>query len=232
MEEIKGVKENIVFSLCKLFKFIFKLEFIFLIFALVCVVITGILIPIIGTNIKIKDNKIEVFKQEILYRADVENNDLIVTYEGNEYSLVKETNADIPITINSTKLVKMINNFSIKRLVVVGELLIVASVIVLIASCYIVNSIYKILRYIVQKETIFDYENVSILKNISKIICIEFVLIIICSLFITVISKDFNCINISSHSLVYAAFAYVLAWIVEKGTTLNEIKQPRKNSSF
>ena len=32
-KEIKGVKENIVFSLCKLFKFIFKLEFIFLIFA-------------------------------------------------------------------------------------------------------------------------------------------------------------------------------------------------------
>ena len=151
MEEIKGVKENIVFSLCKLFKFIFKLEFIFLIFALVCVVITGILIPIIGTNIKIKDNKIEVFKQEILYRADVENNDLIVTYEGNEYSLIKETKADIPVTINTTKLVKMINNFSIKKLVVVGELLIVASVIVLIASCYIVNSIYKILRNIIQK---------------------------------------------------------------------------------
>ena len=228
MEEAKGVKDNIVFSLCKLFKFIFKLEYIFLIFALVCIIISGILIPIIGTNIKIENNKVEIFKQEILYRADKENNDLIVTYEGNEYSLIKETQTDFPVTLNTTKLVKMINNFSIKKLVVVGELLIVASIIVLVVSCYIANSIYKILKYIVDKETIFDYENVSILKSISKVICIEFVLIIVLSSLIAIVSKDFNCINISSHSLVYAAFAYIFAWVVENGTTFNEIKKPIK----
>ena len=177
---------------------------------LVCVILVGILTPILFKDITINKEEISYKSEKIEVR---EENDEIALY----YKDSKLADFD---GVEKEAIMKVLNEYSAKRVAIIIETALISSVIVIIITLVMLKYATKLFRNIHDKETPFIEENTTLLKKIGKTQIVLLVVTIICSIVLAIAigqdtNVDFNVVSISTILGVY-----LLAYIFEYGTKL------------
>ena len=177
---------------------------------LVCVILVGILTPILFKDITINKEEISYKSEKIEIR---EENDEIALY----YKDSKIADFD---GVEKTALMNILDQYSAKRVEIIVEAALISAAIVIVISLVMLKYEIKLFRNIHDKETPFIEENTTLLKKIGKTQIVLLVVTIICSCVVAVtVGQEFD-INFNVVSISTILGVYLLAYIFEYGTKL------------
>lgn len=203
-EKQKNLKilSKIVYILAKIAK-------VCMVIGVVMLVLTMCIVPAIFNYIKINDNTITVDKET--YNYEIKDNHIVITDKDG-----KESNFDIYIDANVKEYIEN-NNTNDYTLHI--ELLLVSSIITIIISYLIVNSLEKLFRNI-NEDSPFTEENTNYLRKIAKYSLYSLIISIILQIVFELVSGlDIN-IDFNSVSIMTILVLYVSTYIFEYGTKL------------
>lgn len=178
---------------------------------IVMIVLTMCIVPAIFNYLKITDNTITVDKE--VYNYKIENNQVVVTDEKG-----KESNFDISFNFDVKEYLK---NHSTNDYVLHIELLLISSIIMMIISYLIVNSLEKLFRNI-HNDNPFTKENTGYLRNMANYSLYSLIASIILQIVFNLVSSIETNINFVDIDIMTILILYAVTYIFEYGTKLQE----------
>lgn len=163
--KLKKEKQKKVRALSKAIYIIARVCKIILIISISVILATMIAIPFISKNIKIIDNRIEIYGVTTEYKY--ENGELIIKYNNDEQYIPNSKE-----TFLMKKTIDSLEKYSIYMLVVFTEVIFAVLSITLILVVYIMNHLEKLFINIYNGETPFTIENVKHIKKMAMIMII------------------------------------------------------------
>ena len=195
------------------------------IIAIPCIVLVMVFTPFFINNIKISDNK---------YGFKIGSTNIVLAEEGkNDASLKLSIDGEDVSSIEEAKIMDAINdalkNTSKTTIIVAGEISLAFLVATMIFSILVLNNAIKLFKNIGNKETPFIDENVLYLKNMAKFMIVAFVLPIIASVIIEIITGYDIGSKIQMYNLLEILALLALTYIFEYGVELQS-RSKKKNS--
>lgn len=202
-------KQKNLKTLSKIVYILAKIAKVCMVIGVVMLVLTMCIVPSIFNYIKINDNTITVDKET--YNYEIEDNHIVIIDKDG-----KESNFDIYIDANVKE---YIENHNTSDYTLHIELLLVSSIITIIISYLIIDSLEKLFRNI-NEDSPFTEENTNYLRKIAKYSLYSLIISIILQIVFELVSGLEINIDFSSVSIMTILILYVSTYIFEYGTKL------------
>ena len=194
-EKVKGLSKAI-YIIAEIVKVIVSI-------VIVMALIGIIILPILAFNVEIQEqNKIKAFGTEFEYQT--RNEEMVLQYEGGELII-----GIVDEDIDMNAMLENIRNTSELYIIVLGEILLICSVVVLISIYNIMKNVKILFLNIHNGDTPFTRENVQSIKKISKYMIITILL--------PSITENSITIGIDLIEVLYILIIFCISYIFEYG---------------
>lgn len=208
--KFKKEKQNRVKGLSKAIYIIARIGKILSILGIVCTIATMIAIPFISSNVKVKDNEIELYGKKVRYEYQDDN--LIFKYNNQEKMVERE---EEKLAIKET--LNKIENGNMPLLVGFIETAFTFLIVTLVLFIIILEHLEKLFINIHNGETPFTIENV---KHINKMAMFMILVIIIPNIAGVIAEKIIGenlGIEFELFDFIYILFLFSMSYIFEYG---------------
>ena len=201
--KFKKEKQEKVKGLSKAIYIIADIGKVIVSIAIVMALIGIIILPILALNVEIQEqNKINAFGTEFEYQT--RNEEMVLQYDGGEVIIgLVDENTDM------NAILEKIRNASELSIIVIGEILLIFSVIVLICIYNIMKHVKNLFINIHNGDTPFTRANVQSIKKIAKYMIITILL--------PSITENSITIGIDLIEVLYILIIFCISYIFEYG---------------
>lgn len=204
-------KQKNLKTLSKIVYILAKIAKACMVIGVVLLVLTMFIVPAIFKYIKIDDNTITVDKET--YNYEIKDNHMVITDKDG-----KESNFDVYIDAD---IKEYIEKNDTNDYVLHIEILLIASIITIIISYLIADSLEKLFINI-NEDNPFTEENTNYLRKIAKYSLYSLIISIILQIVFDLVSGLEINIDFSSVSIMTVLILYTSTYIFEYGTKLQE----------
>ena len=213
-------KQKNVKALSKFFSIIGKIGRVFMLIGAFCLVLLMIIVPSLMANVKVHDNHITVFNKEVTF----EENDDQIELSIDNVKIGSLTDKD-NIAFNS--LINRLENYNSGRIVLYLEFSFLVGIGILVLMYIIMTNGIKFFDNIHDKDTQFIEENITYLKNISRLSAIAFIVSIVCDILSIMIFTEELHININIPTLSFILFICFITYIFEYALVIQKNSKVR-----
>ncbi len=208
--KFKKEKQNKVKGLSKAIYVIARIGRILSIVGIICTIATMIAIPFISSNVKVKDNEIELYGEKVRY--EYQDDDLIFKYNNQEKILERE---EEKLAIKET--LNKIENGNMPLLVGFIETAFTFLIVTLVLFIIILKHLEKLFINIHNGETPFTIENVKHIKKMAMFMILVIIIPNIAGVIAEKIIGENLGIGFELFDLIYILFLFSMSYIFEYG---------------
>lgn len=208
--KFKKEKQNRVKGLSKAIYIIARIGKILSVLGIVCTIATMIAIPFISSNVKVKDNEIELYGEKIRY--EYQDDDLIFKYNNQEKIVERE---EEKLAIKET--LNKIENGNMPLLVGFIETAFTFLIVTLVLFIIILEHLEKLFINIHNGETPFTIENVKHIKKMAMFMILVIIIPNIAGVIAEKIIGENLGIGFELFDLIYILFLFSMSYIFEYG---------------
>lgn len=208
--KFKKEKQNRVKGLSKAIYIIARIGKILSIPGIVCTIATMIAIPFISSNVKVKDNEIELYGEKVSY--EYQDNDLIFKYNNQEKIVERE---EEKLAIKET--LNKIENGNMPLLVGFIETAFTFLIVTLVLFIIILEHLEKLFINIHNGETPFTIENVKHIKKMAMFMILVIIIPNIAGVIAEKIIGENLGIEFELFDFIYILFLFSMSYIFEYG---------------
>lgn len=180
----------------------------FALLGIAILVLCFIAIPIVGSNIEIKDSEIEVYGNT--YKYTINDNDIILMNDDNSKLLNIQTKT-------TTDLNSYISGHSATYFVICTEIIIICLIISIIFMYLLLRCLENLFKNIHNNDTPFTLDNVKYIKNMALFLILLVIFPMVSGLLFEIVTGiDMN-ISFEIMEVVFALIIISLAYIFEYG---------------
>lgn len=208
--KFKKEKQNRVKGLSKAIYIIARIGKILSVLGIVCTIATMIAIPFISSNVKVKDNEIELYGEKVRY--EYQDDDLILKYNNQEKIVEREEDK---LAIKET--LNKIENGNMLLLVGFIETAFTFLIVTLVLFIIILKHLEKLFINIHNGETPFTIENVKHIKKMAMFMILVIIIPNIAGVIAEKIIGENLGIGFELFDLIYILFLFSMSYIFEYG---------------
>lgn len=208
--KFKKEKQNRVKGLSKAIYIIARIGKILSVVGIVCTIATMIAIPFISSNVKVKDNEIELYGEKVRY--EYQDDDLIFKYNNQEKIVERE---EEKLAIKET--LNKIENGNMPLLVGFIETAFTFLIVTLVLFIIILEHLEKLFINIHNGETPFTIENVKHIKKMAMFMILVIIIPNIAGVIAEKIIGENLGIGFELFDLIYILFLFSMSYIFEYG---------------
>lgn len=208
--KFKKEKQNKVKGLSKAIYIIARIGKILSVVGIVCTIATMIAIPFISSNVKVKDNEIELYGEKVRY--DYQDDELIFKYNNQEKRVERE---EYKFAIRET--LNKIENGNMPLLVGFIETAFAFLIVTLVLFIIILKHLEKLFINIHNGETPFTIENVKHIKKMAMFMILVIIIPNIAGVIAEKIIGENLGIGFELFDLIYILFLFSMSYIFEYG---------------
>lgn len=208
--KFKKEKQNKVKGLSKAIYVIARIGRILSIVGIICTIVTMIAIPFISSNVKVKDNEIELYGEKVRY--EYQDDDLIFKYNNQEKIVERE---EEKLAIKET--LNKIENGNMPLLVGFIETAFTFLIVTLVLFIIILKHLEKLFINIHNGETPFTIENVKHIKKMAMFMILVIIIPNIAGVIAEKIIGENLGIGFELFDLIYILFLFSMSYIFEYG---------------
>lgn len=208
--KFKKEKQNRVKGLSKAIYIIARIGKILSVVGIVCTIATMIAIPFISSNVKVKDNEIELYGEKVRY--EYQDDDLIFKYNNQEKIVEREEDK---LAIKET--LNKIENENMPLLVGFIETAFTFLIVTLVLFIIILEHLEKLFINIHNGETPFTIENVKHIKKMAMFMILVIIIPNIAGVIAEKIIGENLGIEFELFDLIYILFLFSMSYIFEYG---------------
>lgn len=208
--KFKKEKQNKVKGLSKAIYVIARIGRILSIVGIICTIATMIAIPFISSNVKVKDNEIELYGEKVRY--EYQDDDLIFKYNNQEKILERE---EEKLAIKET--LNKIENGNMLLLVGFIETAFTFLIVTLVLFIIILKHLEKLFINIHNGETPFTIENVKHIKKMAMFMILVIIIPNIAGVIAEKITGENLGIGFELFDLIYILLLFSMSYIFEYG---------------
>lgn len=208
--KFKKEKQNKVKGLSKAIYIIARIGKILSIVGIICTIATMIAIPFISSNVKVKDNEIELYGEKVSY--EYQDDDLIFKYNNQEKRVERE---EEKFAIRET--LNKIENGNMPLLVGFIETAFAFLIVTLVLFIIILKHLEKLFINIHNGETPFTIENVKHIKKMAMFMILVIIIPNIAGVIAEKIIGENLGIEFELFDFIYILFLFTMSYIFEYG---------------
>ncbi len=210
--KLESSKQKKVKVLSKILEVIVIICKVVLWFGIVCMAIVAVAVPLVMKDVTIS-------KESISYRSYTV--DIKEEGEGIKLYYKDEKIADVT-GIDKEVFFKVLESYPPKRITAILEVILITAIIILVVTDVMLKNLRKLFKNIHDQETPFTEENTNLLKKIGLIQIIIVIISFVGSIAVAIAVGENTSINFSVTNISWILGVYLLAYIFEYGTKLQE----------
>ena len=179
------------------------------------ITIAMLVVPFCTSNIKVSNNTLKVFGEEIKYERD--DNKIKLTHKNDSYDVTGKTEV---FALNSVLDYLEENNLS--KVTLSAELVFVSVFVTLVILFFVFNNLKKVAKNIINNNTPFTMDNVTYIRKIGYYLIVLLVLPWITSIVVQLILNLNYTTSFNFVSLTLVLITFILSYIFEYGCKLQE----------
>ena len=177
--------------------------------------IAMLVVPFVTSNIKVSNNVLKVFGEEIKYERTDEK--IKLTYKDETHDITGKTEV---FALNNV--LDYLEDNNLNKVTLTAEIVFAGAFATLVIVFFMLNNLKKIAKNINRNETPFTIDNIDYLRKIGYYLIVLLILPFVISLIIQVILGVDYKISFNFSGLTIIFIAFILSYVFEYGSKLQE----------